>query len=284
MRLLVFGAAGTVGRATVAEAQRRGWAVTGLSRAEAEIGDRQRVREAIAAFRPQLVANCAAFTAVDSCESEPEMAFAVNGRAVGLLAEECDRAAARLVHLSTDYVFDGLASTPYFEDDATAPASVYGASKLEGERRALAHSSALVVRTSWVFGVGGSNFVDTMVGKLRRGELPLRVVADQRGAPTYAPFLARALADLGEFGAQGIVHYRNREAVSWFELAREIATRVAPEAEVVPVTTAEVPRPARRPPFSVLDVGRFESIVSRAVEPWAEGLDRHLAASFEERE
>lgn len=279
MRTLVFGGGGIVGRAMLAEAGRRGWSARGLRHDEADIEDESSVAAAIERFAPELVVNCAAFTAVDLCESEPERALAVNGAAVGNLARAAASAGARLVHLSSDYVFDGEASEPYAEEHPTAPKSSYGVSKLEGERQALASGSHLVVRTSWIFGEGGPNFVDAIAGKLRSGETRLRVVADQRGAPTYAPFLASALADLGEWGASGILHYQNRPPVSWYELALEIARRLRPDGgvEVEPVTTEEMPRPARRPAYSVLAVERFERLAGRKVESWSEGLERHLA-------
>ena len=228
MRTLVFGGSGIVGRAVVAEAARRGWRVAGLSREQADITRPDLVAAAIADFRPELVVNCAAFTQVDSCESQSERAFAVNGLAVGTLAAASREVGARLLQLSTDYVFDGEGREPYGEHHPTAPRSVYGASKLEGERQALAEGANLVVRTSWIFGVGGPNFVDAIADKVAAGELRLRVVADQRGGPTYAPFLAAALADLGECGVSGIVHYQNRTAASWFALATEITRRLRP--------------------------------------------------------
>lgn len=276
MRTLVLGGSGIVGRALVAELSRRGGAVAGRTREECDITREGDVAREVAAFRPELVVNCAARTQVDLCEVEPERAFAVNGRSVGIVADAASAAGARLIHLSTDYVFDGEGSEPYGEDHPTAPRSVYGASKLEGERQALARPGSLVVRTSWIFGAGGANFVDAIAGRIAGGERHLRVVADQRGAPTYAAFLASALADLGEWGASGIVHYQNRPAVSWFELAVEIARRLSPGVEIEPVTSAEMPRPARRPAFSVLAVERFERLAGRAVEPWGEGLTRHL--------
>ena len=283
MRLLVLGAAGIVGRAVMAEAARRGWPAAGLGHAELDITDRAAVAAALAAERPVRVVNCAAFTQVDRCESERELAFRVNGEAVGGLVEECARAGARLVHLSTDYVFDGRATEPYPEEAPPAPLSVYGASKLEGERRALADPASLVVRTSGVFGPGGANFVDTVAARLRRGGEPLRVVADQVTAPTYAPFLARALVDLGESGATGLVHYRNREATSWYELALEIARRLGAGVAVEPASSDEVVRPARRPKYSVLAVERFERRLGRPVEPWSAGLDAHLGVGSKEK-
>jgi dTDP-4-dehydrorhamnose reductase len=283
VRALVFGGAGLVGRAVVAEAGRRGWPVAGPDRDDADVTDPAAVAAAVASFRPDLVVNCAALAAVDACETERESAFRLNGEAVGILAAAAARAGARFVHLSTDYVFDGEGTAPYPEEHPTAPRSVYGASKLEGERRALAVPGTLLVRTSWIFGRGGANFVDTMRARLSAPGGTLPVVADQVGAPTYAPFLARALADLGESGASGIVHYQNRPPVSWYEFALEIARRLGSAVEVRPATTDEVPRPARRPRYSVLAVGRFERLAGRPVEDWREGLARHLESSQERR-
>ncbi|MEO7794441.1 MAG: dTDP-4-dehydrorhamnose reductase [Thermoanaerobaculia bacterium] len=277
MRTLVFGGTGIVGRALVREGRRRGWAVLGLSHGQGQITDGKRVAEACAAFRPDLIVNCAAFTKVDLCETEPERALAVNGAAVGNLVRAASTAGARLVHLSTDYVFDGTATTPYREEHPTGPRSSYGVSKLEGERQALAFERALVVRTSWIFGQGGANFVDTIAGRIRAGQRSFRVVDDQLGAPTWAPFLARAVSDLGEWGVTGLVHYQNRHAVSWFEFAREIAQRLDLEVEITPISTAEAPRPAPRPAYSVLAVDRFEKLAGRSVESWQDGLSSHLA-------
>ncbi len=276
MRTLVFGGTGIVGRALVREGRSRGWPVLGLSHGQGEITDRRRVDEVCAAFRPDLIVNCAAFTKVDLCESEPERALAVNGRAVGHLVRAAEAVGARLVHLSTDYVFDGRATAPYTEGHRTAPQSSYGASKLAGEERALESERSLVVRTSWVFGDGGANFVDTIAGRIRSGQRSFRVVQDQLGAPTWAPFLARAVSDLGEWGTTGLVHYQNRPAVSWYEFALEIARRLDPEVEIVPIPTAEAPRPAPRPAYSVLAVDRFEGLAGRTVESWHEGLASHL--------
>lgn len=276
MRTLVFGGTGIVGSALVRECRGRGWPVLGLSRGQGEITDKRRVEELCAAFRPDLIVNCAAFTKVDLCESEPAQAFAVNGAAVGNLVRAAAGAGARLVHLSTDYVFDGRAIAPCSEDHPTAPQSVYGASKLAGEAQALAGGRALVVRTSWVFGSGGANFVDTIAGRIRGGQKSFRVVEDQLGAPTFAPFLARAVADLGEWGASGLVHYQNRPTVSWYEFAREIAGRLDPAVEVTPIPTSEAPRPAPRPAYSVLAVDRFEKLAGRRVESWQDGLTSHL--------
>lgn len=277
MRCLVLGGTGMLGRAVVAEARSRGWAALGLSHAQGDLGCRDSLLGWAERFRPEVVVNCAAYTKVDGAETDRERAFAVNGEGVANAAALAERAGARLVHVSTDYVFDGQAREPYREDAPTAPLSVYGESKLEGERRALACERSLVVRTSWLFGPGGHNFVATMVGLIEAGRVPLRVVTDQVGCPTSTPSLARALLDLAAREASGIVHYQDREPVSWYAFAVEIARLWSGGVEVIPVTSAEFPRPARRPAYSVLDVGRFETIAGRRVEPWECGLVETLA-------
>ena len=277
MRCLILGGTGMLGSAVVAAARARGWAALGLSRTQGDLTDRGRLLGWAERFRPDVVVNCAAYTKVDAAETERELAFAVNGEGAAAAAALAERAGARLVHVSTDYVFDGKADEPYREDAPTAPLSVYGQSKLEGERRALAYGRAVVVRTSWLFGPGGPNFVAAMVGLIEAGRLPLRVVADQQGGPTSTASLARALLDLALWETTGVVHFQNREPVSWYAFAVEIARLWSGAVEVVPVTTAEFPRPAPRPAYSVLDVGRFEHLAGRRVEPWEEGLVETLA-------
>lgn len=289
MRTLVFGGTGMLGRAVAAAARRRRFPALALSHAQADLRDRDRLLYWAKEFRPELVVNAAAYTKVDLAESEKEAAFAVNGAAVDAVAEAAAAGTpggAALLHVSTDYVFDGKGSEPYKEDAPTAPLSVYGASKLEGERLALQYGRALVVRTSWLFGPGGPNFVATIARLVCEGK-PLRVVDDQRGGPTYTPYLAEALLDLAQLAGEGrssgdrLFHYQNREPVTWYGFAKEIARLVAGTAAaeaIVPVTTAEFPRPAVRPAFSVLDVRRFEAAVGRRVEPWEMGLSEYLTS------
>jgi dTDP-4-dehydrorhamnose reductase len=272
MRALIFGAGGLLGRPLVREHERRSIEHRGLDHAAADIADRARVADAVRSFRPDVIYNCAAFTRVDDCEEQQALAHAVNGAAVGNLAAAARAASAVLVQVSTDYVFDGAGRTPYLEESRTAPIQVYGHSKLEGERQALQWERSMVVRTSWVFGPGGASFVATML-RLFTKPAPVRVVDDQIGCPTYAPFLARALMELVEHGARGVVHYRNEAPVTWHAFAVEIARRVAPGRDIAAIKTAEFPRPARRPAYSVLDVERFETIVGRPVEQWRAGLD-----------
>ncbi len=277
MRALILGGRGMLGRAVVREARRRGQPALALSAAQADVRDRDRLLYWADAFRPELVVNCAAFTRVDDCESRRDHAFAVNAEGVAHAAAAAERVGAALVHVSTDYVFDGRGETPYREDSATGPATVYGQSKLAGEAAALASPRSLVVRTSWLFGPGGPNFVASLLRVMGEGVRRLTVVDDQRGAPTYTRFLARALWELAELGASGVVHYRNRDPDTWYGFAREIAVLFDRSVEVVPVTSAEYPRPAPRPSYSVLDVERYEALVGRRVEPWGLGLIEYLA-------
>lgn len=278
MRGVVLGATGMLGRRVVSEGRRRGHAVLGLSRAQADVTDREGLLRWARDYRPEVVVNCAAMTAVDACESEEERAFAVNARGAGNAAAAARAIGARLVHVSTDYVFDGRGGEPYGEDAATGPLSVYGRSKLAGEEEVAAGGGGetLVVRTSWLFGPGGGNFVTTMLRLLERGTDPLRVVDDQVGCPTYAPYLARALWELVGIGSEGLVHYRNREPVSWYGFAREIVASWRPDVGVEPVATEAFPRPAPRPAYSVLAVDRFEALAGRPVESWRAGLGEYL--------
>lgn len=272
MRTLILGGTGMLGRALTLEGRRRGFAVLALSHSQADVRDRSRLFHWMDEFRPELVINAAAYTKVDLCETERELAVAVNSAAVGNVAAAAGRIGARLLHVSTDYVFDGSASSPYPEEAPVAPISVYGESKLQGERALAESDNALAVRTSWLFGPGGPNFVATMVGLIERGAVPLRVVDDQEGCPTHTGSLARALFDLAPLPVTGVMHYRDREPVTWYSFAREIARIWSGQVEVVPIKTADMPRPARRPAYSVLDIARFEAAVGRPVEPWHLGL------------
>lgn len=291
-RAVVFGGTGMLGHRVVREGRRRGHAVLGLSSAQADLTDPERLAWWTGRFRPEVVINCAAMTVVDDCEAQEERATAINGAGAGHAAEAARKVGARLLHVSTDYVFDGAGEEPYRVDDPTAPISGYGRSKLAGEEAVLEHAheagGAAVVRTSWLFGPDGPkegpNFVKTMLRLIEEGRTPLRVVDDQVGAPTYTPYLAGALWDLAEIGARtgmgadvtGVFHYQNREVVSWCAFAREIVRGWSPGVEVVPVTTDEFPRPAPRPAYSVLDVSRFEALTRRPVESWRNGLGIYL--------
>ena len=273
-RAVVLGAAGQLGREVADELRRRGADVLAADRRRADLTDTGATAELAVRFGAAAVYNCAAYTDVDGCESESETAMEINGRAPARLAAALP-GHCRLIHVSTDYVFDGRGRRAYREDDATAPGTAYGRSKLAGER-GVTDAGGLVVRTSWVFGPEGGNFVSAIAARLGRGE-PLRVVSDQVGCPTYAPYLARALVDLDSAGAAGVVHYCNAPATSWHGFAVAIVGALGLNAEVEPIATADLPRPAVRPAYSVLDTGRFESLANRRVEEWRSGLDDYFA-------
>lgn len=275
MRALVFGGTGMLGRAVAAEWRRKGQAVLALSRAQADICDGDRLLEWSELFQPSVIINCAAFTQVDLCETESETADSVNGHALRHVVAAAGRINARVIHVSSDYVFDGQGHEPYPINAPTGPLSAYGKSKLLGEQEVLAYDQALVLRTSWLFGPGGPNFVATMRRLMLAGK-DLKVVDDQVGCPTFTPFLARAIADLAERELTGVFHYQNRDAVSWYGFATEIARCLRISQEICPVSTEEFPRPAPRPSYSVLDVTELEDAVDRRVEPWICGLCEYL--------
>ena len=208
--------------------------------------------EQVARARPDLVIHAAAYTDVDGAEHQPDLAMAVNAQGTEWVARGTTRAKARLIYISTDYVFDGLKKSPYLENDLANPLNLYGKSKLEGEHRALAHcSNALVVRTSWLYGAHGNNFVKTMM-RLTMEQPELRVVADQRGSPTYAADLAHSLAKMLPLDIRGIVHATGTGDCTWYELASAIVSAMGRQTPVHPITTAEAGRRAARPSYSVL--------------------------------
>lgn len=266
-----------VGQAVVAEGRLRGFSVVESTREDCDLGCAQAISRRVREVAPRWVFNCAATTDVDGAEGTPAPAFAINGTAVGVLAEVCRETGSKLVHLSSDYVFDGARRVPYVEDDETSPISQYGRSKLAGESAALAVSTSLVVRTSWLFGVGGRNFVSTIAGLLAADDpSDLGVVDDQRGCPTSSRSLARALWDLVVVGATGVVHYCDRGPVTWYGFAREIARRTSGRRRVVAVVSAGFPRPAPRPAYSVLATDRFVRLTGREPEAWLDGLTEYL--------
>lgn len=264
MKVLVTGAAGQVGREVVEAAAAGAHEVVGLDHAALDVTDAAAVREAVRAVAPGAIVNCAAFTAVDRCETEPDVAFAVNADAVRHLARAADEVGAYLVHISTDYVFDGRKPDPYVETDTPNPLSVYGRSKLGGEQ-ALDPERAAIVRASWICGRYGANMVKTIL-RLAGEHEKLSFVSDQRGHPTIAADLARMLWWFVEERPAGVWHVTNQGAVSWYEFAQEVlrANGDVP-ARVLPITTEELqpPRPAPRPANSVL---RNQRLIEAGVE------------------
>jgi dTDP-4-dehydrorhamnose reductase len=260
VRLLVTGAGGQLGHDVVAAATAAGDDVLAATHATLDVTDRDDVLGAITTWRPDAVVHCAAWTAVDACEGDPSRAFTANALAVRWVVEACARADAHLVHLSTDYVFDGTLRRPYREWDEPGPRSVYGASKLGGEREALALGpGAAVVRTSWVCGEHGSNMAATVL-RLARDRVgqkgALAFVDDQRGHPTFTADLAPLLRRLALDRRSGLVHATNQGEVSWYGFAQQVLSAAGYDPGMVrPITTAELdpPRPAPRPANSVLD-------------------------------
>jgi len=246
--------------------------VTALGRAELDLRDAGRMRDAVRTAKPDVVVNAAAYTAVDKAEAERDLAFAVNAVAPGILAEEAKRAGALLVHYSTDYVFDGTKGSPYTEADPTCPINVYGESKLAGEK-AIQGSDCrfLILRTSWVYGPRGSNFMLTML-RLARERPELRVVDDQIGAPTSSLAIARATAQLLRPGAGGLYHLSAAGEVTWCGFARAILARAGIATPVRAIRTEDYPTPARRPRNSRLDCSRLRRDFDVALAPWEDQL------------
>jgi dTDP-4-dehydrorhamnose reductase len=264
-----------LGRDVLGAAERAGHDVVGLTRADLDVTDAGAVRRAFDAERPDAVVNCAAWTDVDGAEADEPAATAANGAAAGHVAGAAAALGAAVVLPSSDYVFDGLKRTPYVESDPTAPQSAYGRSKLAGEHATVAANDRhYVVRTSWLFGVAGKNFVDTMLG-LGRDRDELKVVRDQVGCPTYTGHLAAALVRLAAGdGEHGIHHVAGGGECSWFDFATEIFRQADLDVRTVPCTTDEYPRPARRPAYSVLGSERPDPI---RLPDWREGLASYLA-------
>jgi dTDP-4-dehydrorhamnose reductase len=277
--IVVTGSDGQLGRAVLACCRRREIAAVGHDLDTLDITDAGQVAGTLTELRPSAVVNCAAYTAVDRCEDHEEEATRVNGEAVGHLARACGSVGALLVQVSTDYVFSGDAERPYREDDPPSPISAYGRSKLRGEEAARLAERHLVVRTAWLYGHGGSNFVEAIRRQVAAGTSPLRVVADQTGSPTSCDDLASAILDLAAADARGVVHAANTGATSWHGLAEAVVDILGADVPVVPVSTDEFPRPARRPSFSVLATDRLAALLGRPMPPWRDALERYLCGS-----
>ena len=284
MRVLITGAAGQLGRALVAHANTLGLDVTALDSGTLDITREADVHAAIQAHRPQVLINAAAYTAVDKAESDAARAHAVNVDGSRHLAQACAGQGARLIHVSTDFVFDGKASTPYAPDAACNPLGVYGQTKRDGECAVLAAlpDQSTIVRTAWVYGPGGQNFVATML-RLMAERDELGVVMDQIGAPTCTLSLAEALLKLAthEAGAGQILHCTDAGVASWYDFAfaiRELAAKQWPDqawASVRPIYTQDYPTPAKRPAYSVLDTRSLQTMIGASCH-WREELQRNL--------
>lgn len=274
MRLLVTGAAGMLGQRVVADARALGHDVTGIDLPDLDLTDAEATATRIAALAPGAIINCAAYTNVDAAEEHEDVALRVNGDAAGNLARAAARIGARLVHVSTDYVFDGRKDTPWLESDPTGPLGAYGRTKLAGEEQvADAGGEHAIVRTAWLFGAGGPNFCDTML-RLAEDRDSVSVVTDQVGSPTWAGHLSPALIELAERrGDVGIFHGVGAGQCSWNELTIELFERAGVNCRVLPTTSAEFKRPAPRPAWSVLGTERDPGVV---LPRWEDGVQGHL--------
>ncbi|HEY2282197.1 MAG TPA: dTDP-4-dehydrorhamnose reductase [Solirubrobacteraceae bacterium] len=281
MRILIIGANGMLAHDVRRAAERAGHELVLVDLPELDITDEAAVGALFERERPQASVNCAAWTDVDGAETQPDLARAVNAQGAGNLARAAARMGTPLLHVSTDYVFDGVPPLdadgrprPYVESDPTGPRSVYGASKLEGERRVLdASTEHTVVRTAWLYGVAGANFVETML-RLADEREAVQVVDDQVGSPTWSGHLAPALLGLLERGVRGLVHLTGTGEVSWNGFAREIFRQAEVDCRVEAATSEQMARPAPRPAWSALESERAEVL---PMPPWQDGLAGYLA-------
>lgn len=277
--ILVTGASGQLGQELRALQQE--WPASRflfLSKDDLPIHQYEEVRHFFKTNQPSHCINCAAYTAVDKAESDRERAMLVNGEAVGVLAAVCAQHDTRFVHISTDYVFDGLSPEPYTEADAPNPVNAYGQSKLKGEQLCMANNpSAVIIRTAWVYSEFGHNFVKTML-RLLREKSSINVVSDQIGAPTYAADLAAAILKIvnGGIWIPGIYHYSNAGRISWFDFAIAIRELIGSSCTVNPITTAEYPTAAKRPSFSLLNAEKIRTTYRLQIPEWKPGLERCL--------
>jgi len=273
VKVIIFGASGLLGKELIGQ-----WPddeVVGLGSRHGDIRDAAKVGDLVEEVCPQWIVVAAAYTNVDECESHPQLAFEVNRDSAVNIAEAAKRIGARLLFISSDYVFDGKKSSAYQTDDLRNPQSVYGRSKAEAEVRLLqVLPECCIVRTSWLFGTGGKCFPDTIL-KLAATRPVLDVVSDQRGCPTYAVDLARAIVELCRKDARGILHVTNAGDCSWFEFAREIVKRAGVQTEVRPVSTLQMARPAPRPAYSVLSPDSLHKY-GISMPTWLDALSRYL--------
>ena len=283
MKILLFGGAGQLGHELTKRAADLEFHVVSPVLTEVDITERDQVNKVVASSRPDVVINCAAYTAVDKAEEEVEAAFLINRDGAATVAEACAAHKTKLIHISTDYVFDGSLGRPLREDDATNPLSVYGRSKLEGEQRiqAALGDDALIVRTQSLYGARGMNFVATML-KLMGERDVIKVVNDQWVSPTWAGWLAEVLLDCTRLRVGGILHASSEGCVSWYEFAKEIHALSAPSFEgqkqgaIEPTTAEALNRPAKRPTYSVFDTTRLCSVLGRPTIKWRDALIAYL--------
>ena len=281
MRVMVAGAAGMLGQDVVGAAQRRGHDVAGLAHHDLDITDPVSIDDALAELRPEAIIDCAAWSDVDGAEDDERGAMTINDTGAGLLAAAAARIGASILYPSSDYVFDGTKRTPYLEGDMPEPINAYGRSKLGGEVSvAAANPKHFIVRTSWLYGLGGGNFVETML-RLAASQNEVLVVHDQVGSPTYTWHLAYGIVRLIEGLEHGIHHMAAAGQCSWYEFAREIFEQAKVECKVLSATTDMLGRPAPRPAFSALKSQREHAI---ELPSWQDGLAGYIAQRESEKE
>jgi dTDP-4-dehydrorhamnose reductase len=277
MRILLTGPTGQIGSALLDTLPSLGEVVP-LDRSELDLSRPDTVRAAVRATRPDVIVNAAAYTAVDQAEREESLAFRVNRDGPAVLAEEAAKLGALLVHFSTDYVFDGHKTTPYVEDDIPNPLNVYGKSKLAGERAIVSGGCRyLILRTSWIYGPQGRNFMLTIL-RAAKERSELRVVDDQVGTPTSSLAIARATVELLHGRPAGVYHLSAAGKTTWCGFAREILARAGTATRVLPIRSEEYPAAARRPHNSLLDNSRLQTAFGVRLRPWEEQLDEVMAA------
>ena len=274
MKILVTGAGGMLGQAISPCLDGRGHEVLEHNKEMLDCTNFNMVKQIFEKTKPDLVIHCAAYTRVDQAESESALAFYINGYATENIAIVCASHNIPMVYISTDYVFDGLKGVPYSTFDATNPLSVYGKSKLAGEIAVSRHlNSFYIVRTSWLYGPNGKNFVDTIYDMAHK-EKTLRIVSDQFGSPTCTLSLSEAIADLIETKRYGVYHASDEGVTSWWEFAKEIVKDL--DVEVIPIATRDFPRPATRPKYSVFDKSTLYYTINREMPPWKESLKIYM--------
>jgi len=276
MKILITGSDGLMGTNILPDLAQH-FDIVPVTENQWDILDASRGGEIIRLHQPDVLINLAAITNVDGCEDAPEAANRVNAEGAGVLADLCRHQNVRLIHLSTDYVFDGASTTPYTERDETHPLSAYGRSKLLGEQEVLQrHPSSVVIRTEWIYGKGGENFI-TKVTRIAREKGSVEVVNDQTGSPTYARDLAEPMRALISARCSGIYHVTNSGCCTWFEFAREIFSFLQIDVPCKPTTSDLIHRKAKRPAYSVLDCSKLRNDTGISMRTWQQALQEYLA-------
>jgi dTDP-4-dehydrorhamnose reductase len=281
MKLLIVGAGGQLGSDFVKQANAAGHCVIPVDYPQIDICDKSSVERHVDDAKPDIIVNCAAFTAVDNCETETAKAFSLNANACTHLALSSKKHGAALVHFSTDYVFDGTASAPYAENSSTGPKSIYGESKLRGEMLITTlHENSMIFRIAWLYGLYGNNFVKTIrrvaAANAQEGK-PLRVVNDQFGTPTWTVDVCRQVLAVLDKRERGVFHCTSEGFCSWYDFAKEIVAAAGIDADIQPCATEEFPRPAPRPRYSVLENARLKSLGVHIMPDWKDGFREFLS-------